>query len=99
MSYGTQDTYTPLSYMEPGSIEQLPAGWEINPADFKHLISQFSSMLETVIQHNSSGLSVPYSDLSSNLTEASYSSLRQEAMQSREYYRTVQTWFTDQCID
>ena len=96
---GAQDTYTPLSNMEPGSIEQLPAGWEMNPIEFKHPTSQFSSMLETVIQHIASGLSVPYSDLSSNLTGASYSSLRQETMQSREYYRTVQTWFTDQFID
>ena len=63
----------------------------MNPIEFKHPTSQSSSMLETVIQHIASGLSVPYSDLSSNLTGASYSSLRQEAMQSREYYRTVQT--------
>ena len=62
-------------------------------------MSQFQSMLETVIMHIASGLSVPYSDLSGNMTGASYSSLRQEALQSREYYRQVQKWFTDQFVD
>ena len=96
---GVEDSYTPLSSMEAGSIEQLPAGWEMNPLEFSHPTSQFPSMVETVIQHIASGLSVPYSDLSSDMTGASYSSLRQEALQSREYYKTVQTWFVDQFID
>ena len=96
---GVEDSYTPLSSMEAGSIEQLPSGWEMKPLEFSHPTSQFSSMVENVIQHIASGLSIPYSDLSSNMTVASYSSLRQEALQSREYYRTVQTWFIDQFID
>ena len=33
------------------------------------------------------------------MTGASYSSLRQSALQSREYYKTVQAWFTDQFVD
>jgi lambda family phage portal protein len=96
---GTIDDYTPISNMEPGSIEQLPAGWEMNPLEFSHPTSQFGPMLETVIMQIASGLGVPYSDLSSNMTGASYSSLRQEALQSREYYRTLQQWFIDQFID
>ena len=95
---GELDTYTQLSSMEPGSIEQLPIGWEMNPLEFSHPTSQFSTMLETVIQHIASGLCVPYSDLSSNMTSMSYSSLRQEALQSREYYRTLQQWFIDQFV-
>nr|BAR33857.1 phage portal protein [uncultured Mediterranean phage uvMED] len=96
---GVEDSYTPLSSMEAGSIEQLPSGWEMNPLEFSHPTSQFPAMVETVIQHIASGLSVPYSDLSSDMTGASYSSLRQEQLQAREYYRTVQTWFIDQFID
>ena len=96
---GVEDSYTPLTSMEAGSIEQLPSGWEMNPLEFSHPTSQFPAMVETVIQHIASGLSVPYSDLSSDMTGASYSSLRQEQLQAREYYRTVQTWFIDQFID
>ena len=85
--------------MEPGSIEQLPAGWSMNPLEFSHPTSQFASMIDTTVQHISSGLSVPYSDLSGNYSGASYSSLRQESLQSREYYKSIQQWFVDQVID
>ena len=68
---GVEDSYTPLSSMEPGSIEQLPQGWEMNPLEFSYPTSQFPSMAETVIQHMASGLSGSYSDLSSDMTGAS----------------------------
>ena len=68
-----QETFTPLSNMDPESVEQLPAGWEMSPLEFSHPRSQFPSMIKTVIEHISSGLSVPYSDLSGDMTDASYS--------------------------
>ena len=80
---GTTEGYTPLSNMGPGSVEQLPAGWEMKPLEFSNPTSQYAAMLETVIQHIASGLSVPYSELSGDMTGASYSRLRQEALQSR----------------
>ena len=57
---GVKDSYTLLSSMEAGTIEQLPSGWEMKPLEFSHTTSHFLSMVETVIQYIASGLSVPY---------------------------------------
>ena len=42
---GVEDSYTPLSSIEAGSIEQLPTGWEMKPLEFSQSILYRSTLL------------------------------------------------------
>lgn len=68
----------------------LPAGVDVVTPDLVHPGAAFAEFSKAMLKGIASGLGISYSALASDLTEVSYSSIRQGAIEEREYYRELQ---------
>lgn len=84
-----------ITEAEPGSFGLLPRGTDFKPWDPSHPSGNFDPFLKSMVRKMSSGLGVSYSSISSDLSDANYSSLRQGALVERDTWMTLQTWFID----
>lgn len=87
-----EDIYNPVMSAEPGSIQQLPAGMSFTPWNPDYPASSFSDFHKSILRGIASGLGVSYVSLANNLEGVSYSSIRQGALEERDFYRTIQTF-------
>ena len=84
------DTYQPLMSAEPGTFEQLPQGMSFESFDPSHPTTAFADFERAILRGIASGLNVSYHSLSGDLTSVNYSSIRQGALEERDYYRSLQ---------
>lgn len=68
----------------------LPYGVEPVIPDVTHPATAFGDFSKAMLKGIASGLGISYAALASDLTEVSYSSIRQGAIEEREYYRELQ---------
>lgn len=79
----------------PGSIEILPAGWELASWDPDHPTAAFPNFLKSMLRSIASGLGVSYNALASDLEGVNYSSMRSGLLIERETWQTSQTLWID----
>ena len=77
--------------LSPGSANQLPPGLEIASWSPEYPRSEFSNYMSTMLQFSAVGFSIPYADLSGDLSNVNYSSIRQGALEIRENYKMLQS--------
>ena len=68
----------------------LPAGVDVEIPDVKHPTTAFDGFSKAMIKGMSSGMGVGYASLSNDLSQVSFSSIRQGVLEDREYYQELQ---------
>lgn len=87
----TEDSVIPLTDAEPGSFFQLPKDVEFQQWDPAHPTSAFADFEKSILRGIASGLGVSYHSLANDLTQTSYSSIRQGTIEDRDFYRMLQS--------
>ena len=96
---GEGGTGAPIYDAEAGTFHQLPAGVDFVPFDPSHPTSAFADFEKSVLRGIAGGLGVSYTSLANDLEGTSYSSIRQGALEERDFYRTLQTFMIDHFLD
>lgn len=84
-----------LMDVEPGAFEQLPAGVDFKAFDPQHPVTAFDSFVKANLRGVASGMGISYNNLAGDLESVNYSSLRQAALDERDQFQKVQSWFID----
>lgn len=79
--------------VEPGSIEQLPYGYDFKSFDPNHPNTAFSAFVKSCLRGIAAGLGVSYTSLANDLEAVNYSSIRAGLLEEREEWKTIQGWF------
>ena len=96
---GEGGTGAPIYDAEAGTFHQLPAGVEFTPFDPSHPTSAFADFEKSVLRGIAGGLGVSYTSLANDLEGTSYSSIRQGALEERDFYKTLHTFMIDHFLD
>ena len=92
------DQQVPIMDAEPGTFHQLPTGVSFTSFDPQFPTSDFDSFHKSVLKGIASGLGVSYTSLSNDLEATSYSSIRQGALEERDFYRQIQQFLMEHFI-
>ena len=87
-----EDSVIPITDAEPGSFFQLPRDVEFQPWDPSHPTSAFGDFEKSILRGIASGLGVSYHSLANDLTQTSYSSIRQGSIEDRDFYKMIQSY-------
>lgn len=85
-----------LMDMEPGVLEQLPAGVDFTAFDPQHPTSAYQAFIKTALRGAASGLNVAYNTLANDLEGVNFSSIRSGVLEEREQWRAIQSWLSQQ---
>lgn len=96
---GYEDTHTPIYDAEAGTFHQLPAGVDFKAFDPTHPTSAFADFEKAILRGIAGGLGVSYTALANDLEGTSYSSIRQGALEERDFYRTLHRFMIDHFLD
>lgn len=96
---GEGGTGAPIYDAEAGTFHQLPAGVDFVPFDPSHPTSAFADFEKSVLRGIAGGLGVSYTSLANDLEGTSYSSIRQGALEERDFYKTLHTFMIDHFLD
>jgi lambda family phage portal protein len=83
---------------EPGTFQQLPTGVSFQSFDPQHPTSAFAEFEKAVLRGIASGLGVSYHSLANDLTQTSYSSVRQGAIEDRDFYKMLQSFMIEHFV-
>ncbi len=92
------DGNVPIIDAQPGTFHQLPQGVDLKTFDVGYATSEFDSFHRSVLKGIASALGVSYTSLANDLEATSYSSIRQGALEERDFYRSVQQVMTDHFV-
>ena len=92
------DGQVPLMDAEPGTFHQLPNGVDFKTFDPQNPNNEFESFHKSVLKSVASALGISYTSLSNDLEATSYSSIRQGALEERDYYRDVQQFMIEHFV-
>lgn len=96
---GVADSVTPEGQLEmdvePGRMTALPPGYRFNPFNPNTSSTDFAGFERQMIRSIAAGLGVSYFDLAMDLSDVSYSSVRQGALSDRDFYRGMQAFFIE----
>ena len=76
--------------LTPGSMNMLPPGFDFSDWAPEYPNNEYEGYMRTMLQFAAMGFSVPYADLSGDLSSVNYSSIRQGALEVRENYKMLQ---------
>lgn len=96
---GYEDTHTPIYDAEAGTFHQLPAGVDFKAFDPTHPTSAFADFEKAILRGIAGGLGVSYTALANDLEGTSYSSIRQGALEERDFYRTMHRFMIEHFLD
>ena len=96
---GFEDTFTPLYDAEAGTFHQLPAGVDFKAFDPTHPTTAFADFEKAILRGIAGGLGVSYTSLANDLEGTSYSSIRQGALEERDFYKTQQRFMIEHFVD
>lgn len=96
---GEAGTGSPIYDAEAGTFHQLPAGVDFVPFDPSHPTSAFADFEKSVLRGIAGGLGVSYTSLANDLEGTSYSSIRQGALEERDFYRTLHQFMVEHFLD
>ena len=80
----------PIMEVEPGTMHQLPVGVDFKSFDPQYPNNEFDGFHKAVLKGVAVGLGPSYPSLSGDLEGVSYSSIRQGALDERDYYENLQ---------
>jgi lambda family phage portal protein len=90
------DSKSPLEMdASPGTLEELPPGYQFTPWDPDHPTTAFSDFVKAVLRKISSALGVSYTSLTSDLEGANYSSMRSGLLLERDWWKEIQADWID----
>jgi len=89
------DNQVPIMDAEPGTFHQLPNGVDFTSFDPQNPNNEFESFHKSVLKSIASALGISYTSLSNDLEATSYSSIRQGALEERDFYRDTQQFMID----
>ncbi len=92
------DQNVPIMDAEPGSFHQLPTGVSFTSFDPQFPSNEFDAFHKSVLKGIASGLGVSYTSLSNDLEATSYSSIRQGALEERDFYRQIQQFMMEHFV-
>jgi lambda family phage portal protein len=92
------DGAVPIMDAEPGTFHQLPNGVDFTAFDPQYPSNEFDPFHKAVLKGIASGLGISYTSLSNDLESTSYSSIRQGALEERDYYKNIQQFFLDHFV-
>lgn len=81
--------------IEPGAIEQVPAGWDLEPLDWQWPNTDHGVFVKAALRSIFSGLGVNYNTAANDLEGVNYSSLRSGALSERDMWKALQTWWIE----
>lgn len=79
-----------VDQVSPGEILDLPPGMRLEMFDPKHPNSAFGDFTKLTLRGVSAGFGCGYNTLANDLEGVTYGSLRNAAVEDREYWRTLQ---------
>lgn len=82
-------------YIEPGRIQGLPYGTEIQVASHNRPGTQYEPYVRDSVRSMSVGAGISYEAFSNDYTNASYSSARSASLEERIFYRGLQQYLND----
>ena len=77
----------------PGSMEVLPPGYELQSWDPQHPSSEYVPFVKSMLRKIASGLGISYNVLANDLESVNYSSMRSGLAGERDTWRTLQQWW------
>ena len=83
------ENQTPLITAEPGSFHNLPSGVGFSAFEPQFPSQDFDGFHKSILKGVASGLGVSYTSLSNDLEATSYSSIRQGALEERDFYKNT----------
>jgi len=86
-------------YLEPGRIQGLPFGTEIQLASHNRPGTQYEPFIRDQTRSISAGVGMSYEGFSNDYSEASYSSARSAALEERLSYQGQQKFLNDKLND
>lgn len=89
---------SPVISAEPGSFHVLGANQDISTFDTQYPSNEFDSFHKAILRGIASGLGVSYTSLSNDLEATSYSSIRQGALEERDFYKNMTQFFIDHFV-
>jgi len=92
------DGNVPIIDAQPGTFHQLPQGVSFQSFDPQYPTSEFDSFNKSILKGISSALGVSYTSLANDLEATSYSSIRQGALEERDFYRSIQQVMIDHFV-
>lgn len=95
----TQDDHAPVMAANPGSFEQLPAGMDIKLFDPTHPTTAFSEFHKAILRGVAANMGISYAALASDLENVNYSSIRQGALDERDFYRSCQQFLIGHFVE
>ena len=88
--------------LTPGSISSLPTGVDFSEWSPQYPNNEFDAFMKVMLRQASVGFSIPYSDISGDLSDVNYSSMRQGALEIRANYqdtaRAFDSVFHETCL-
>lgn len=87
-----------IGEVEPGIMEILPEGYGVEMFNPTHPTTAFGDFIKVILRGVAASVGISYHTLASDLESASYSSLRQGAIDERETYFTLQRWFIEMFV-
>lgn len=94
----TEIAGVPVIDAEPGTFHQLPAGVDFKPFDPSHPSTAFADFQKGILRGIAAGFGVSYASLTGDLSETSYSSIRQGALEERAAYEMLQQFMLDHFV-
>jgi len=92
------DNNVPVMDCEPGTLHQLPQGVGFETWDPAYPNNEFDSFHKSVLKGIASALGVSYTSLSNDLESTSYSSIRQGALEERDFYKSMQYFMQEHFV-
>lgn len=84
-----------LKSLAPGEVEVLPAEWKFEPFDPQHPTTAFGDFVKAMLRGVAAGLGPSYESLAQDRQGVNFSSLRQGALEERDYYRDLQGYMAE----
>ena len=94
-----ENLHTPIMSAEPGTFHQLPDGMDFKQFDPSHPTTAFADFEKAILRGIASGLGVSYTSLANDLEGVSYSSIRQGALEDRDFYKTLQQFMIQHFVE
>lgn len=89
--------YPTTMQAEAGVIDRLAKGETFQAWDPTHPSGNFGPFLNTVLHLVAQGLNVSHANLTGDLSQVNYSSIRAGMLAERDQWRLLQTWFAEHC--
>lgn len=87
-----EEPLTILDSVEPGTLQQLPRGWQFQEFNPQGPTSVFAVYCKQILRGIAAGLGIGYNLLTGDLEGVNYSSLRSAALDERDEWKALQTW-------